>query len=392
MSTPANLGTVLTSGRAATELSDEELESQGSQAHATRNWVFLHGTAEQFARHTSRMLELEQEYLRRHPHRTWQGSGGAGVDQRSEAAALREALRAIVAQLEALAAEPEPVGHASHRPQDPVLHVLGAVATAPGGRVHKLEVHQAAREGKLERAGLAALYTAAPALLAVDGENRVITDAGRERLQSAGRRSGPRPDAATELRWVRREDPTWDDDAQRIVGGAPDGAFDLAYRPGDPVAGDWWAAVEPNGHVVGLGWMDVGWGEAEILLAVAPDARNGGTGSFVLEHLESEAAAQGLNYVYNTVRSTHPHRDEVADWLTVRGYRGEAADGPLRKHVSGPGGPAVGAMDPAPKVAAVGAGPTRTVTSPGGGPRPSADQGPGHEESGGYVDVDDHRY
>ena len=68
-------------GRPARELSDEELERQGKSAHDTRNWVFLHGTAEQFATHTARMLELEQEYLRRHPKRTWQGTGGAPSDE-----------------------------------------------------------------------------------------------------------------------------------------------------------------------------------------------------------------------------------------------------------------------------------------------------------------------
>lgn len=66
-------------GRPVEELTDEELETQGTQAHRTRNWVFLHGTAEQFANHTVRMLALEQEYLRRHPKRTWQGSGGAAT-------------------------------------------------------------------------------------------------------------------------------------------------------------------------------------------------------------------------------------------------------------------------------------------------------------------------
>src|SRR4051795_3513126 len=66
------------SGIPARELSDEELERQGGHAHAMRHWVFLHGTAEQFRTHTERMLELEQEYLRRHPQRTWQGSGGDG--------------------------------------------------------------------------------------------------------------------------------------------------------------------------------------------------------------------------------------------------------------------------------------------------------------------------
>ncbi|HEX2551309.1 MAG TPA: DUF6158 family protein, partial [Nocardioidaceae bacterium] len=68
-------------GRPAADLSDEELATQGKQLHDSRNWVFLHGSAAQFETHTTRMLELEQEYLRRYPKRTWQGSGGrAGLD------------------------------------------------------------------------------------------------------------------------------------------------------------------------------------------------------------------------------------------------------------------------------------------------------------------------
>jgi Family of unknown function (DUF6158) len=143
-------------GRSASELSDEELEQQGKQAHDTRNWVFLHGSAAQFATHTVRMLELEQEYLRRHPKRTWQGSGGA-VD--SEA--------------------PSPVAAG-----DPAVALLRRVADAPGGRLHKLEVHQAAREVGLDRAALAKLYTAEPKLLATEQQDRVITEAGLSRIAS----------------------------------------------------------------------------------------------------------------------------------------------------------------------------------------------------------------
>lgn len=134
-------------GRPARELSDEELEQQGKSAHDTRNWVFLHGTAEQFATHTARMLELEQEYLRRFPKRTWQGSGG-----------VREGV------------------------EDPVGELLRTIAEAPGGRMNKLEVHQLAREVGLGRQALAALYNADPPLLATDRQDRVLTDAGRERL------------------------------------------------------------------------------------------------------------------------------------------------------------------------------------------------------------------
>jgi Family of unknown function (DUF6158) len=138
------------SGRRAAELSDAELETQGKQLHDTRNWMFLHGSAAQFETHTRRMLELEQEYLRRHPKRTWQGSGGAET------------------------AQPEPL--------DPVKALLEAVAEA-GGRLHKLEVHQLARRFGLDRAALAALYTQEPKLLVTDRSDRVITEAGRDRIR-----------------------------------------------------------------------------------------------------------------------------------------------------------------------------------------------------------------
>ena len=169
-------------GRPVQDLTDEELEQHGKNAHDTRNWVFLNGTAEQFATHTSRMLELEQEYLRRHPKRTWQGSGGA-PDRKSDIDVMRKALRGIVAQLEALL-DRESVGYqgSGPAPADPVVALLARIANAPEGRMHKLEVHQAAREVGLERAALALLYTADPALLVTEQQDRVITDAGRSRL------------------------------------------------------------------------------------------------------------------------------------------------------------------------------------------------------------------
>jgi hypothetical protein len=168
-------------GRPARELSDEELEQQGRKAHETRNWVFLHGTADQFATHTARMLELEQEYLRRHPKRTWQGSGGAATDE-AQAAVLRKALHGIILQLEALL---EPAAHdddLAATADDPVAALLREVAACEGGRMNKLEVHQLAREVGLERAALAKLYSGDPALLRTEKQDRVITDAGRARL------------------------------------------------------------------------------------------------------------------------------------------------------------------------------------------------------------------
>lgn len=156
-STPADPPTdptaVVAPGRPVAELSDAELEQQGKAAHDTRNWVFLHGTAEQFATHTTRMLELEQEYLRRHPKRTWQGTAGS--------------------------ASPAPA-------DDPVRALLRRVADQPGHRLHKLEVHQAAREVGLDRAALARLYTEEPRLLATERSDRVLTDAGLARLDEPG--------------------------------------------------------------------------------------------------------------------------------------------------------------------------------------------------------------
>ena len=169
-------------GRPAGELSDEELEQQGKNAHDTRNWVFLHGSADQFAHHTSRMLELEREYLRRHPKRTWQGSGGAPHDVRETAEAWRETVRGVIQQLEALVELPDPPPQ-TESGDDPETAFLRRIVAAPGGRMHKLEAHQAAREVGLERAALAKLYTADPPLLTTELQDRVITDAGRARLE-----------------------------------------------------------------------------------------------------------------------------------------------------------------------------------------------------------------
>jgi len=191
----------------------------------------------------------------------------------------------------------------------------------------------------------------------------------------------------TDLTWTHEDSPTWDADKQRVIGSAPEGALDLSYADGDALPGDWWSACTSDGAVVGYGWLDATWGgDAEILLAVDAASQQQGVGSFVIDRLEHEAASRGLNYVYNTVRVSHPGRDDLHDWLAVRGYRGSTGgqgDTTLRKRVGsdvqrspvrGDGSPA----EPAPSRAY--------------DPASAGDRAPGHEESGGYVDVDDHRY
>ena len=180
-------------GVPASELTDAELEHQGSHAHATRNWVFLHGTAEQFRHHTERMLELEQEYLRRHPKRTWQGSGGADGDQVDLAgmdvlAQVRLLTRTYATAVESLLsrAPSEPSTRSEPiRSDDRAGDLLRRYTAAPDGRLHKLEAHQAAREIGLSPAAVAALYKADPPLLVTAGEYRQITPAGRARISSA---------------------------------------------------------------------------------------------------------------------------------------------------------------------------------------------------------------
>ena len=133
--------------------------------------------------------------------------------------------------------------------------------------------------------------------------------------------------------WIHEPTPRWDADKQRIVGDAPAGIFQGfdEYDEGDLVPGEWWR-VEYDGETVGFGWMDITWGDGEILLAVDPDHHGYGVGEFILDHLEREAARQGLNVIYNTVRATHPNKEWITNWLQDQGFE-RADDESLRRRV-----------------------------------------------------------
>jgi hypothetical protein len=167
-------------GMPARELSDEELERQGVRAHAMRHWVFLHGTAEQFRTHTERMLELEQEYLSRHPQRTWQGAGGDTVAP-SRDERIRDLVQTFSRAMTTLLDE-EPAPAANGQPRDPEeaqTALLRRFAGAPEGRLHKLEAHQIARQLAPDSHLVARLYRQDPPLLRAEQDMRVLTDAGR---------------------------------------------------------------------------------------------------------------------------------------------------------------------------------------------------------------------
>jgi len=181
-----------------------------------------------------------------------------------------------------------------------------------------------------------------------------------------------------ELSWIRDRNPTWDADKRRIVGGAPDGTFELPFADGEDLPGEWWSAQDGDGSVLGYGRLDTTWGgDAEILLAVDPDRQESGIGSFILSHLEDEAGSRGINYIHNRIRE-HDQRDLVHDWLVVRGFRGPM-EGDLRKRVR----PWTTTETARPE-----ARPTETYdvsADPGG-------RGPGAEEQGGYVNPEEHQY
>jgi len=54
---------------AAEELSDGEVLKELESLHRTRHDTFLHGSPQALAHHTERLVELENEYLRRFPER-----------------------------------------------------------------------------------------------------------------------------------------------------------------------------------------------------------------------------------------------------------------------------------------------------------------------------------
>jgi GNAT superfamily N-acetyltransferase len=134
------------------------------------------------------------------------------------------------------------------------------------------------------------------------------------------------------LEWIHENPSHWDAQKVSVFAGIPGGIFDLGDREvGDLMPGDWWR-VEEQGAVLGYGWMDCTWGDAEILLAIAPGHSGKGVGTFVLDSLEKEAAKQGLNYLYNVVRPGHPDREGVTRWLCSRRFL-DSGDGLLKRQV-----------------------------------------------------------
>ncbi|GHH42279.1 DUF6158 family protein [Streptomyces candidus] len=65
-------------------LSEDVLLQELESVHRTRHETFLHGSGDALAEHTRRTVELEDEYVRRHPERS------VSADRTREGARARE--------------------------------------------------------------------------------------------------------------------------------------------------------------------------------------------------------------------------------------------------------------------------------------------------------------
>lgn len=141
--------------------------------------------------------------------------------------------------------------------------------------------------------------------------------------------------AESDLEWQKESHPVWDEPKQRIIGDAPAGTFDRRYaelESGSAISGEWWGVVADN-RVIGYGWLDVVWGDAEILFAVDPVVHGHGIGRFIVEQLDGECRSRNLNYMYNVVSPSHPRSGWMTAWLIDLGFQ-ESSDRTLTRAVT----------------------------------------------------------
>ena len=134
------------------------------------------------------------------------------------------------------------------------------------------------------------------------------------------------------LQWTKEDAPLWDADKQRLFSPAELAAVGLRPpSPGQRLADEWWRVTDDQGDVVGYGWLDTEWGDAQITFFVDPARRGAGIGTFIVDRLEEEAADRGLNYIYNFIPSAHPDPQFMAHWLSLHGFARGTGD--LRRQV-----------------------------------------------------------
>lgn len=132
--------------------------------------------------------------------------------------------------------------------------------------------------------------------------------------------------------WTKESPARWDESKQRMFGPDELAAVGMpAPSPGAMLADEWWRVTDDSGTVVGYGWLDNEWGDAQITFLVDPAARGAGLGDYIVSSLEAEAAKQGLNYIYNVVPPSHPDPAWMTAWLLECGFTQGTGD--LRRRV-----------------------------------------------------------
>jgi N-acetylglutamate synthase-like GNAT family acetyltransferase len=135
------------------------------------------------------------------------------------------------------------------------------------------------------------------------------------------------------LLWIRELPAHMDEHKLTVLRSAGEGVFHAARSPRHALLpGDWWRVTDGK-KIVGYGWMDTSWGDAEILLAVDPESKRAGVGAFILERLETEARERGLNRLYNVIPTKHPEPEKLKAWLVKRGFTPVGEGGLLQRAV-----------------------------------------------------------
>jgi len=121
------------------------------------------------------------------------------------------------------------------------------------------------------------------------------------------------------LGWTKEDAPRWDADKQRLFTTEALAAVGMeAPQAGYAIADEWWQVTNDGGDVVGYGWLDTEWGNAQIALLVGDGHRGRGIGDFILRQL---ASRRGPVYARRCVRrgvlidAVDINAQRIAHWL-----------------------------------------------------------------------------
>src|SRR5260370_5607005 len=108
--------------------------------------------------------------------------------------------------------------------------------------------------------------------------------------------------------WTKESRPRWDADKQAAFDTVALASVGMKAPTSDTaIADEWWRVADDVGNLIGYGWLDSGWGDAQIAFFVTPRARGNGAGGVILNRLRAGAAARGLDYIFNLLPAGHPH-------------------------------------------------------------------------------------